>query len=192
MVSVLHIDDLIHFKLAVYKSHETLKNNPQAVLYILENKIFINNASDVYYKDEHGAPKLKNNEGFISVSHTKNFIAVLHSTQYKTGIDIEYISHKAKKVNIKFLSLQEHEDIQKKTNILSIHELYTLCWATKEAVYKCFSEEKLNFIKNIRIIEILNNPQTVKVQIHKGELYKNIQVHYQIIDDIILAYCFDK
>jgi len=88
-----------------------------------------------------GAPEL-NNSSYISISHSKELVAIIISKQ-QVGIDIEEISEKALRVSSKFVSPKNQKELTA--------EKATLIWCCKEAVFKWHQKERIDFIADIKL-----------------------------------------
>ena len=136
---------------------------------LLLNKISPN--TTISY-NEFGAPILDNNL-HISISHSKNFVAIIISEQ-QVGMDIEAISEKALRLAPKFVSEKKRTTLNK--------EKATLIWCLKEAVFKWHQKGKVDFIKDIIIPPFIAEEKgQIKAQFKKKELilnYQKINTHY--------------
>ncbi len=136
---------------------------------LLLNKISPN--TTISY-NEFGAPILDNNL-HISISHSKNFVAIIISEQ-QVGMDIEAISEKALRLAPKFVSEKTRTTLNK--------EKATLIWCLKEAVFKWHQKGKVDFIKDIIIPPFIAEEKgQIKAQFKKKELilnYQKINTHY--------------
>lgn len=90
-----------------------------------------------------GAPYIENLHRNISISHTKQYVAVALCND-NIGIDIEQHTPKVLGVRSRFLSNKEREDIAE-TNV----ELNVAAWTAKEALYKAIG---------VSGIDIANDP----------------------------------
>ncbi len=97
--------------------------------------------------DEHGKPYLLNSNFQISFSHSFDYAAVIISSEYKVGIDIELIKHKIKSIKHKFLSDLELAQPQIGDNTNGLY----VAWCAKEAVYKWHGKKGLEFKRHIHI-----------------------------------------
>ncbi len=97
------------------------------------------------FKDALGKPVLVPFNAEISLSHSKSMCCAILNKSGKVGIDIELSSEKIIRVKDKFLSETELAEAGDNLDVLSAY------WCVKEAVYKMFSELKLNFKESIRI-----------------------------------------
>lgn len=79
----------------------------------------------------------------FSISHTKNFVAVIVSNK-PVGIDIEYKSDRIFKITEKFM----HPDELKTLSECSEKQKFALiCWCAKETVFKIIEENGVDFAK---------------------------------------------
>ena len=95
-----------------------------------------------------GKPRLVNSMYSISISHTKNFVAVLLSKHHAIGIDIETIRPgRIEKIATKFVTQEEENFIETEKKILYQHVI----WGTKEVLFKIYSKGELHFLTNLRV-----------------------------------------
>lgn len=77
----------------------------------------------------------------FSISHTKNFVAVIVSNK-PVGVDIEYKSDRIFRITEKFM----HPDELKTLSECSEKQKFALiCWCAKETVYKIIEENGVDF-----------------------------------------------
>jgi phosphopantetheinyl transferase (holo-ACP synthase) len=88
-----------------------------------------------------GAPYVWRRKTHISISHTKDYAAIVLDNDYSVGIDIEYPNPRAQKVKKRFLSPEEEAFLDNENEML--HSL--ICWCAKEAIYKCMGSEESDF-----------------------------------------------
>lgn len=92
-------------------------------------------------------PYLHNNSFNISISHSKNFTAILLSKKKRVGLDLEFMASKILRIADKFLRPEELEHIEKDQEL---YHLY-LHWCAKEALYKINDKVDINFVSNLSI-----------------------------------------
>ena len=92
-------------------------------------------------------PYLHNNLFNISISHSKNFTAILMSKKKRVGLDLEFMSTKILRIADKFLRPEELDNIEKDQEL---YHLY-LHWCAKEALYKINDKVDINFVTNLSI-----------------------------------------
>ena len=98
-----------------------------------------------YYPN--GAPYLADNSLNISISHTGHYVVVATHPTEKVGIDIERIGDKVGRVRHKFLSKNELDAVDSRSEKIHL----TILWAAKEAIYKVMGVETVEFTKQILI-----------------------------------------
>ncbi|MBO7144218.1 MAG: 4'-phosphopantetheinyl transferase superfamily protein [Salinivirgaceae bacterium] len=129
--------------------------------------------------DSNSKPYIAENKSFISISHSKNMVAVMVAEQ-NLGIDIEQITARTTKVRHKFLTGNElgwcKTDIE-----------HTLVWTVKEAAYKLIGSG----LEHTEV-EIEQNPNFMQVADYNVVIRKSALVrkncHSQLIGDNILSY----
>ena len=129
-----------------------------------------------------GKPYLIDDERFVSISHSKNMVAVMVA-QRNIGLDIEQISPRTIKVRHKFLTGNELDWCQTETE-------HTMVWTMKEAAYKLVG----NGLEHTEV-EIEQNPHFEQTADYKIVMRKNAvtekNCHSELIADNILSYIFE-
>ena len=87
-----------------------------------------------------GAPFLACVPLYISISHTKDYVAVILDKR-PTGIDIEYRSDRILKIRSRFMNPEEEAgiDLEHEVEHLLIH------WCAKETLFKIIGQEGVDF-----------------------------------------------
>lgn len=129
-------------------------------------------------------PILKHNTfKFISISHSREFVAILVHKTIAVGIDIESLSRNYAPVLKKYLS--DQEQIQVGGNVL----LQSLYWCAKEAVFKLVPEDGIDFRKQIQILPF--DPQTTDrfpCRFISGEKQTAYNLQFKLIVDNCLVW----
>ena len=125
-----------------------------------------------------GSPYLKQTNEKISISHSKELIAVCLGEK-SVGIDIEEISVRALKVAKRFLSPFEQQ-------MFISERQTTMAWTIKEALYKICHTKGLHFQTDLRIIKELEKDKAYlcEVPIHgslKKVVCKTQEIHKHIL-----------
>lgn len=142
-----------------------------------------------FHYDENGKIHFSNLQYHLSVTHSGDYSAVIISTQYNVGVDIERISERIKKVSQKFLSPSE----LKKVPFLRKSKYLTAIWSAKEALYKLMNKTDLSFDKNIEV----ELPKIDKKGKMTGKLMLDDKIfvfdmHYQFYKNYIIVYVIDN
>jgi 4'-phosphopantetheinyl transferase EntD len=111
----------------------------------LVNELTGANTRIVYTEDR--KPYLLDNSSHISISHSKDFTAILMSKFKRVGVDVEHMSQRITNISDKFIN--DSEVITENID-LSTYHLYIL-WSAKEALYKICDKKFINLKENIRI-----------------------------------------
>ena len=158
-----------NYDLSKYKNEKRKKE-------FLSSRLLLNeiqpNQQITYNK--YGAPEIKNGK-HISISHSKNLVAIVASEQ-KVGLDIEQISEKPLKLSSKFISKDSCINLSK--------EKATLIWCCKEAIFKWHQKGNVDFINDIRLNQFeLKEKGEIECYFHEEILilkYHKINNHYLV------------
>ena len=95
---------------------------------------------------ESGKPILKHTKfRHISISHSRDFAAVILHENLSVGIDIESITRDFTRVENRFLSDEERAETNRDP------QLQCLFWCAKEAIFKLVDDQGVDFKKQIRL-----------------------------------------
>jgi len=134
--------------------------------------------------DSTGKPYLVDKTFEISISHSKNRMAVIAHPERKVGIDIENRTNKIRKVSQRFLSETEQKELSNCENDAQLE----LAWSAKEALYKIIGNSAVDFSNHLRIF-----PFEVKergtIEAEQLETRRKFQLSYIQNNDFSLVYC---
>ncbi len=85
----------------------------------------------------------------ISISHSGNWIGMMTSVSFETGIDIEFPYERIHKIKDRFLTSEEKNTVCNDNTFL-----LTIAWGVKEAVFKKYGGPTVFFRENINLLEI--------------------------------------
>lgn len=141
-------------------------------------------------KDEFGKPYLQDSTHHISISHSRDMVAVIASPQ-ACGIDIQYRVEKITRIALRFANDTEIQQTQYHSDpVIGLHIL----WGAKEALYKAYGRKKLDFKTQIKIDlpkDYAHNIQTSgSVIIDNTKL--NFDVFYRILGELVLVYAIQN
>jgi len=124
-----------------------------------------------------GKPYLATHDYNISISHSKNRVCILLNRIDSVGIDIQFATPKIVRLKEKFLSEVELSTLNTSTQIDALH----FYWCAKEAMYKLFGKEYIDFKKHLAI-------QAFKVAT-EGYLTGTIKFNNQHLE---ITLCYEK
>jgi len=92
--------------------------------------------------DSHGRPLLANSEQYLSISHSKEYVAVCLSER-PCGVDIDSFDRRYSSLRHRFLSEQEFSFFSTDQRWLA------LAWCAKEAMYKLLQRQGVIFARDM-------------------------------------------
>lgn len=116
----------------------------------------------------------------ISISHSRDFVAVILHEHLKVGIDIEETTRDYKRIEKKYLS--DIELIQTNRNPLQ----QCLYWCAKEAIFKLVDDEGIEFRQQIHIITEPENQYFAKFT--SGDQESSYELNYLFISEHCLVW----
>lgn len=164
---------------------------PQRRLHWLSSRlllrILLGNPSDFIHleSDERGRPVIHNFPVKISISHSAELSALLLSSEFEAGIDIEKIDPKIERIQNKFLRDDELRFI---SNNNRLEQLY-IYWCAKETMYKLHGRKQLDFREHL-FIEPFSPADSgiIRGAIRKNQPEKTLEISYERIDGYMMAY----
>ena len=157
---------------------------------LLLHKMTGRSKRSICIKDEHGKPFLVDSLYDISLSHSREFAAVIAAPK-AVGIDIQKIVEKIESIAHKFMREEEMNSLVTETRLDHLH----VYWGAKEALYKAYGRRQLDFKKHIFIDPFKYNVTKGQCSgyIKKGEEHMVFQLYYERIEkDFILVYALEK
>jgi len=174
-----HPDTLVDFR-----KIKTDKRKLEFLAVRVALKKLLNEEFYIFYTDD-GKPFLTENRYNISISHSKNWVAVAAHPSRQIGIDIECWSDKIPKLYKRFLNETEQKAFGTNANQLQI------VWSAKEALYKIIGKTAVDFANQLQIFpfdaENENGELTAK-HLVSGKLYT---LNYYQNLDYVLVYCVE-
>lgn len=137
-------------------------------------------------KDEYGKPHLEGSSYQISLSHSRDMVAVIASPK-KVGIDIQTHVEKISRIAHKFSNTEELKHISSNDYIESLHVI----WGAKESMYKAYGRKGVDFKKHMSVscfdFSILQ-PLRMKGNFKKEDEVINFALHFEMIKKHYLVY----
>ena len=93
-----------------------------------------------YYSS--GRPYLKDGSRYISISHTRGYVAVALHSSCEVGMDIEQYGTRVRKVASRFIRSDEEPAMMEGDEVYAL----LLHWSAKEALFKLMGVEEVDFV----------------------------------------------
>jgi phosphopantetheinyl transferase len=147
-------------------------------------KDLLNEEKEIAYKNS-GKPYLKDNSYQISISHTKNFVAVLLHPSLHVGLDIEQRGERALRIKERFLSVEEINSLDKSQP--DLHSL--LCWSAKETLFKIVPETEIDFINHLHIFPFQPAESgSFPAKETRSDRQDEFEIQYRVFEDFVLTF----
>ena len=137
-------------------------------------------------KKENGQPYLADNSFHISISHTRNYVAIILHPTRAVGIDVETISERIRRIAHRFISDDEHIDSSQEV----VHQL--LHWSAKESLFKLMKESEIDFKQHLHIEPF--TPQSagvMRAKETKSRDEKSFVTEYEVFEDYVMTWVVD-
>lgn len=165
------LSNLLNISLSSKSKLDLIKSSSQRKQFLgVQNLLNLHKIkNDMLSYDDNGKPHLLNNK-FISISHSFDYCGVIVSN-VKVGLDIEKFRSKILNISKKFVSESDLGLIK-----LNSIENVTKVWSIKEAVFKAFGHNEIDFKKNIIIKSVNKEFNKASVLIFKNEISENYSI----------------
>ncbi len=131
-----------------------------------------------------GKPYIADSRYNISISHSKNMLALaMHPTRL-VGIDVEFYSDKVQKIYKRFLSQPEQEELYGDKDL----EKLMMAWSAKEAMYKVIGKEAVDFARQLRIFPFSKN-ESGEIEAEHVPSQKRFSLNYFTTSEYLFVYC---
>lgn len=141
----------------------------------------------IIYYNENQKPFLSDHSYHISISHSRDFVAVIAHPAYVVGIDIEGRNTKVSKVYQRFLNKEEQIYFCREND----SGLLEITWSAKETLYKIIGKEVHDFARHLHLYPFIPDESGDIRASHIIKL-KIFYLKYIQNDQFTLVYCIDK
>ncbi len=133
--------------------------------------------------DDAGKPHLEGAEGFISFSHSGDFIALVHDSQ-PTGIDIERVRPGIERIAPKFIHEREMDEALHPPHPERLHAY----WCVKEAIYKVYGRKGISLKNNIFVYPLTyTDPGYAVAEITDGAYQLKRHLKFRTVRGLLMA-----
>lgn len=131
--------------------------------------------------DAQGAPVLMNHRGYISVSHSQDYVALCWQPETRCGVDIEDCERNFERVAERYIATEEWLlPGASRTN-----RFQALVWCAKETAYKFAAQPGLDLIRDICITDIDTHQNQLRIALPARP---EIALRYQFLHGQCLVY----
>lgn len=156
---------------------------------------------EIAYSPE-GKPSLVDHSSFISISHTKGFVAVILSSVNPVGIDIEQYGQRVHRVADRYIRSDERVEVGSEAvmpsnqgdtrwNLVDTTWSLLLHWSAKETIFKRMENPDAD-LRKLRLNHfILQEKGMFQVQEFVTESRRTYSVGYHICPNFVLTWSMD-
>lgn len=171
-------------------SNEERRTQWMASRVLLKNLLKTTSFVDIYV-DQYGRPEIQNFDYRMSISHTKDYAAVVISDRYTVGVDVESLRHDLSRLKHKFMRPDELAATPPDHALAYI----LMHWSAKEVMYKIYYRRKLDFKDHMGVepFDLANNLDEGEFYgwVRKGEYDRRFHLKYQRIEDYYMVWSID-
>jgi phosphopantetheinyl transferase len=131
-------------------------------------------------------PFLSDHSLEFSISHTNDIAAAIINKKNSAGIDVEYISDKARRVAHKFLHEDEMQSLN--TDPESENDHCTLAWSIKESIFKWYGLGNVDFREDILIKKIHTSHNENVAECFFRKTDQILHVNFMRMDNVVLSW----
>ena len=136
-----------------------------------------------YYSS--GRPYLKDGSRYISISHTRGYVAVALHSSCEVGVDIEQYGTRVRKVASRFIRSDEEPAMMEGDDVYAL----LLHWSAKEALFKLMGVEEVDFIRHLRIFPFsLSEEGEFEAREYRTGRQERYRVRYVTHPDFVLTW----
>lgn len=172
------IDDLFVF--SSEHLQQTKRYKERYGVQILKKNILAESSQILYEKN--GRPYLHDHSAFISISHSKNFIALAKSSK-RIGIDIEEIDSRILKVRERILNTHEMKIFQANDLLEN-----TIAWTIKETLFKLTEDDGLDFRTDLLILEEISPRKKYRCSMKQSGSLIKVLVEIIKVNNLVIAF----
>ena len=135
---------------------------------------------------ESGKPFLRGSKLFVSITHTIGYVGLRLGIQ-PVALDMEYMSNRVLRLIPKFVSEREMRYVDNDNKIVTA----LIIWSAKETLFKRFDISDVMFERHLSVRSlVVNGCEGVFTGcVDKDGFYAEVELHYNLFDDLILVYC---
>jgi phosphopantetheinyl transferase (holo-ACP synthase) len=143
------------------------------------------------YVDQYGRPEMQNFDYRMSISHSRDYSAVILSDRYTVGVDVESMRHDLARLKNKFMRPDELALTPPDHSLAYV----LLHWSAKEVMYKIYYRRKLDFREHMGVepFDLEGNLDEGQFWgwVRKGEYDRRFLLQYRRLVDYYVVWAVD-
>lgn len=134
--------------------------------------------------EANGKPRLENHLS-LSISHTKEYVAVLLTERPFAGVDLETLRPTIERLSEKFANPEELSGLNKENKTEYLHVI----WGAKEVLFKIYAKGEVDFQDHLHLSPFrYSETGEVDASIRMPDFQRNFRISYEKTGDRMLAW----
>ncbi len=151
---------------------------------VLLRTFFPDSALPLLSYDQFGKPSLNIDKG-ISISHTKEFVAIIITQKVNAGIDLETLRDRIVDLSPKFSNEEELKVVPELNRIEYLHVL----WGAKEVLFKLYGRGEMDFRAHLHVEPFqFEKNGVVQASVQKNDIFSKHSISYELWKNMMLTY----
>jgi 4'-phosphopantetheinyl transferase EntD len=149
-------------------------------------KELLNEEKEIRYFPS-GKPYLADNSYHISISHTKEYVAVILNKEKEVAIDIEKISPRVENISSRFMNEDEVTALSKENRLIHL----VIHWSAKESMFKILNEENVEFKTQLHLSSfepLMRKWDSFSAHETRSPKQNIFTINYYVHEDYVLTY----
>lgn len=132
-----------------------------------------------------GKPYFTDCSAYLSISHTKGYVAVIVSKSREVGIDIEQRRDRVLKVAHKYVREDERSFFFPDDEVTSL----LLIWSAKEVMFKCLDESEIDFREHLYVqLPTEQKDAYMSCSEFRTQSTHHFRIHFLIHPDFVMTW----
>ncbi len=139
-------------------------------------------------KDRFGKPFVIDSDGYVSISHSGHYAAVIKSDR-PVGIDIQLYNEKVLNIARRFLSTEEWQEVCDRDDAITYLHVY---WGAKESMYKAYGRRSLDFRRHLQVGAFDLQDALTECRLSKDDINKRYSIFWELQPDYTLTFALEQ
>lgn len=132
-----------------------------------------------------GKPYLSEPSRYISISHTRGYVAVILSQIAEVSVDIEQFGERVRRITSRFMREDELPSLYSGSETWSL----LLHWSAKEVMFKCMNADNVDFRKHLQVYPFqVQDNGTFRAKEYRTSKQQEFMISYFVHSDFVMTW----